>query len=65
MSGKELLKEVVVSSGLPEEPLARELHQLLDKAGLPVENCSLDDLRNILAEYLQDVLLQSQATYSK
>lgn len=62
MRGKELLQAVVTNAGLPEEPLTRELQSLLSKATVSDENCSLDDLREILANYLQDVILESKTT---
>jgi len=65
MSGKELLNEVVAATNLPQDPLNQELMQLLEKAKCAQESLSLEDLRQILADYAQEVLLQAQAEYSK
>lgn len=65
MSGKDLLNEIIVKSGLPKEPLSRELYDLLTSAGVDPDHCTLEQLRSALADYLQDVLLASQRSYSK
>jgi hypothetical protein len=65
MSGKDLLQEVVTATQLPQEPLARELAQLLDRAKCSLDTLSLNELRQILADYAQEVLLEAQTTYSK
>jgi hypothetical protein len=65
MSGKDLLKQVLVATDLPQESLGRELAHLLDKAKCSQESLSLEDLRQILADYAQEVLLEAQAHFSK
>lgn len=65
MNGKDLLNQVISATDLPQETLSRELAHLLDKAKCSQESLSLDDLRQILADYAQEVLLEAQAHYSK
>jgi hypothetical protein len=65
MSGKDLLKEVVSATQLPQEPLARELAHLLDRAKCSLDNMTLEDLRQILADYAQEVLLEAHKKFSK
>lgn len=65
MSGKDLLNQVLAATDLPQESLKHELAHLLDKAKCSQESLSLDDLRQILADYAQEVLLGAQAHYSK
>ncbi len=61
--GNELFKFVVSSTGLPEDTVAPELCALLDRNGKDMETMSLDDLREVMAEYLQLVLLEAQSAY--
>ena len=62
--GNALLKTVVAHTDLPNDPVERELQRLIEKAGLNPENVTIEDLRSILAEYLQDVLLEAKSTYN-
>lgn len=65
MSGKELFIELVTGTNLPEEPLVRELSRLLEKASISQEDCSLEHLRDILAEYAQEILLEAKTAHAK
>ena len=65
MAGKELLEELTKNTGLPEEPVLKELNDILARAGLTPESLDIDSLRDVLAEYLQEILIESQNTYSK
>ncbi len=61
--GEALIKTVIDSTGLPSETMEQELNRLIAKAGLQKESLTLDDMRNILADYLQDTLLNLKKTY--
>ena len=61
--GEALIKTVVDSTGLPNDPVVEELNRLIEKAGLQKETLTLDDMRAILADYLQDTLLDLKNTY--
>lgn len=55
-----LFGQVTELTGLPQDLITEELNQLLSAAGVSRTDLTLDDLREILAEYVQDVLLQAQ-----
>ncbi len=56
-TGPKLISQIVANTGLPEDMMSKELGRILDNAGLKADIVSLDDLRKILAEYAQEVLL--------
>ena len=64
MKGKELLNMVADATGLPQALIVDELQCLASKAGLNIEQLTLDDLRGLLAEYLQDVLISAKNAYT-
>ncbi len=61
--GEALIKTVIESTGLPSETMEQELNRLIAKAGLQKDSLTLDDMRSILADYLQDTLLSLKKTY--
>jgi hypothetical protein len=63
MNGKALLKELISATGLPSESLAKEIENLLQKDGLPEDACALEDLRKLLAEYAQEILVEAKRNY--
>ena len=64
MSGRSLLEDVSKATGLPSDLAFRELKSLVEKSGVAMEQLSLEELREILADYLQDVLLQAKKELS-
>lgn len=54
--GHLLLQELAKATGLPESIIKKELSELISKSGKSIDQTTLDDLREILADYLQDVL---------
>ncbi len=58
--GEQLLIDVATATGLPEELVTRELGKLIKKAGLDPARLTLEELRQVLAEYVQDVLLAAK-----
>lgn len=60
--GKELFETVVTHTGLPENAIRDEFSVLLAKHGKSVESLTLDDLREILADYLQDILVEAKVS---
>ena len=58
--GTKLINFVVENTGLPAEPVHRELNGLLEKHGVNPDSMTLEDLREVLADYLQDVFLELQ-----
>jgi hypothetical protein len=63
MSGQTLIDQVVSETGLPADQLTRELVELLESAGITPETASLDELRLVLTEYVQDILVQAKEVY--
>lgn len=55
--GDQLFGQVTTATGLPPELIADELQKLINAAGVEKSEMTLEDLRRILAEYVQDVLL--------
>lgn len=55
-----LFNQLIESTGLPKEEITRELEDLLSRAGVNSTNFSIEELREALANYLQDVLLQTK-----
>lgn len=54
--GHLLLQELAKATGLPESIVKEELSKLISRSGKSIDQTTLDDLREILADYLQDVL---------
>lgn len=54
----QLIDAVIGHCGLPENLVQDELYSCSQKAGLEMENLSLDQLRDLMAEYLQDVFVE-------
>ncbi|MCB0411008.1 MAG: hypothetical protein KDD22_00685 [Bdellovibrionales bacterium] len=62
MQGRNLIKEICSSTDLPEELLEKELLALIDSSNLNSETVTLENLRDLLSLYLQDVLLEAKST---
>lgn len=60
MHGEKLLEEITEATGLPPHLITNELQELIQKKGLSFENISLEDIRNILTEYLQRIILEAK-----
>lgn len=61
--GEALIGELTDATGLPKELVDTELGRLITNAGMIREDVTLDDLRVILAEYVQDVLLAAKEAH--
>ncbi len=53
-----LLKTVVAATGLPETPVHSELNSLITKNGFNPDDLTLEELREVMAEYLNLVFLE-------
>lgn len=60
MQGDELVIQLSDLTGLPTEMVQKELGRLMAKAGVNPRNVTLEEVRDLLALYLQDVLLQAK-----
>ena len=63
--GEDLIGQIAFATGLPTELIRGELLRLLEAAGLKSDSATLDDVRNVLAEYVQDVLVDAKAELAK
>ncbi len=53
----EFLKQIIQLTGLPEADLERELDRIILSLGYDPDNLSPDNIREILAAYMQETLL--------
>ncbi len=65
MAEEELFRMVTDATGLPHDAIRTELTRLLALAGIDHERVTLEDLRKVLAEYVQDTLLAAKLEFSK
>lgn len=61
---EKLFDQVTDATGLPSNLVSTELETLIASAGLDKENLTLDDLRIVLANYVQDVLLAAKEKWT-
>ena len=64
-SGKALLSLIASNTGLPENTVSQEIGTLVDNAGLDTNVVTLDDLRRVLADYAQEVLLSAKHAHEE
>lgn len=62
--GSALLEMVILATGLPEGEVRRELQTLMIQHGKTAETLTVDDLREMMTEYLQDVILAAKEHHS-
>lgn len=55
-----LFEQVVKNTGLPEDMISQDFLRLLSDKGLGSDSLTLDQLRDVLAEYLQDVFISAK-----
>ncbi len=60
MSGRELFEILVQNSGLPEGYARSRFQKLLADNGASVETLNLDQVREMLADLLQDLINESE-----
>ena len=61
----ELVTTLIDATELPTQPLERELDRLFRAYGKSSADVTLDELRLIMADYLQAVLLQAKEDLSE
>ncbi len=64
MEGLALLRVLIQSTGLPMDAVEREITRLLAARNLRPESLTIENVREILAFYLQDVLLEAKTSMS-
>lgn len=62
MNGLGLLRQLIEATGLPPESIEIELRALIAKAGFSPDTLTLDQVRELLALYLQDALVEAKAS---
>lgn len=60
MDGSLLFKILIQATGLPADAVEKELLGLMAARGVSIETLTLDELREVLAAYLQDTLLEAK-----
>ena len=60
MDGPKIFEILIEATGLPKDSIQKELTSVLATSGLNPDEVTLDDLREVLANYLQDALLEAK-----
>lgn len=60
MHGLELIQVIAAATGLPKQLIITEIQTLASQKGIAPEDLSLSQLRNLLANYMQDILIESK-----
>jgi len=60
MEGKTLIQSLLNSTGIKAESLENEFQRLLIESNASEETLTLEQLREILASYLQDVIVEAK-----
>lgn len=59
MSGKELFEALVQNTGLPEAYVRGRFEELILTKGITLDNLTIEHVRELLADLLQDLIQQS------
>ncbi len=62
--GTELIDTFLAATGLPEDRVRNELFDLIQEHNINPENLTLQQLRELMVEYLQKEILKAKAAYS-
>ena len=65
MEGDALITELASATGLPKAWVEEEIKGLLLRRGLNPSEFSLENLREVLAEFLQETLLQAKQEFAE
>ena len=61
--GTSLINELSRATGLPDDLIGEELSRIIAEAGKSTSDVTLDELREMLAAYLQDVLIEAKESF--
>lgn len=61
--GENLFEEIVKSTGLPESMISQGFLKIISEKGLDKSTLTLDQIRDVLVEYLQDVILNAREEF--
>ena len=57
--GQDLIEMLIQHSGLPEDYARRRINEMVARSGKTVDNLTIEDLRMMAADLLQDIILNS------
>jgi len=60
MKGKKLIDSITAATGLPQKLIDKELKLLIEKSGFDINNINMEELRVVISQYLQEVLLNAK-----
>jgi hypothetical protein len=55
-----LFEKIVKSTGLPEELISQDFLKKISEKGFEKSTLTIDQIRDVLSEYLQDIILEAQ-----
>lgn len=58
-----LFEQIVKNTGLPEELISQDFLKRISEKGFQKSSLTIDQIRDVLAEYLQDVILQAREDF--
>jgi hypothetical protein len=58
-----LFEKIVKNTGLPEELISQDFLKKISDKGFEKNSLTIDQIRDVLAEYLQDVILQAREDF--
>jgi hypothetical protein len=61
MKGKDLIEAITQTSDIPSDLISKELKTLLSQNNLSENHLTVDQLRELMAEYLQDVFVRAKS----
>ncbi len=62
--GNEIFQTVTGATGLPQELVERELAETLKSKGITIDKVTLEDLRQVLADYLRETILHAKDKFA-
>jgi hypothetical protein len=61
--GDELLMEIIEATGLPVDLVKQELERIVTGAGLDPAQITLEEVREVMANYLGEILLGAKEAF--
>ncbi len=61
----DFISKIIEAAGVPKEAARKELSRIINSMGKTESDITLDELRVVLANYLQDVLLEAKNELTK
>ena len=60
MEGVNLIRLLIESTGLPKDAVEPELNRILKQLKMSANQLTLEDVRDVLAYYVQEVLVEAK-----